>query len=138
MKRHFKSKNDNGEKFQFELVGPNEQNNQWFYRVQDPECEDFFEFKVEDFDENYVRIDTMTNHGKHEYKNKGIPEYLIPIVAKELNKKILSSVEDARPIRAEFRTPDAEKFWKRMVTKNKAIYHEKKDRYEFTSDEILD
>jgi hypothetical protein len=135
--RFFESKTDSGEVCQFELDGPEYRDGKWAYKVRSPGCSDFFEFRVVPFDEEHVRIDMMTHNDRPEFMKKGIPEYLIPTVAKELNKKILSSIKDGRPIKDEYRTLNAEKFWKRMVEKKKAIYHDESDRYEFTSEEIL-
>lgn len=138
MERLFKSKVDSGEVFEFTLKKHNQINGKHSFIVKSPECEEIFEFRVVDFDDKYVRIDMMENHNRPEYKMKGIAEYLIPTVAKYLNKKVLSSIQDGRPSKAEWRTLYAEKFWEKMEGKKKAIYHHETDRYEFTSEETLD
>lgn len=136
-KRIFKS-TDGKNEYTFELEVDDSKVGEWTYRVFAEDCPDFFEFRVVSFDEEYVRIDIMTHNYMPEFKKKGIPEYLIPTVAKDINKKILSSKKDNRTKKSEYRTPDAEKFWKRMVEKKKAIYRHEMDQYEFVSEETLD
>lgn len=135
-KRIFKS-TDGENEYTFELEVDDSKVGEWTYRVCAKDCPDFFEFKVVHFDDKYIRIAMMTNNDRTEYMKKGIAEYLISTVSKDINKKILSSVKDARPNKDEYRTPDAEKFWKRMVEKKKAIYRHEMDRYEFVSEVTL-
>nr|WP_315224522.1 hypothetical protein [uncultured Flavobacterium sp.] len=68
----------------------------------------------------------MINHNDHkEYMKKGIPEYLIPEIAKILGKNIYSSATIHKSYLDEDRVPNATKFWERIrkkfpenVTKN--------------------
>jgi hypothetical protein len=136
-KRIFKS-TDGKDEHEFELEGPDYKDykgGEWTYKVWAKGCSDFFEFRVVYFNDKYVRIDMMTNHDRPEYIKKGIAEYLIPTVAKDLNKKILSS---RRSNPAEPRTHFAENFWKKMEGKKKAILRHEMEQYEFVSEETLD
>jgi len=90
---------------------------------------EFYEFELEKIDDQLYGISIMHNHHDVEYMEKGITEYLIPFLMEKLNIKIVSSTHIGIP--GVYRSEKANKFWEKMVEKNKAKYDNKNKRYEF-------
>lgn len=66
--------------------------------------------------EDKLKIVMITTNEDPDYKQKGIPEYLIPEIGKIFKKDICSSstVAEHQSYDGENRVPEASKYWKRL------------------------
>lgn len=76
---------------------------------------------------NSARSDVMMNHRHQCFSAKGIPEAVLEYVKDTWKVDVCSSSNQAGP--TEYRTIDADKVWKRLVTARKATYSSQTDRY---------
>ena len=98
------------------------------YAIPPLDSGEFFELTVEDMENDALKITMMENHKIPEYSATGIPDALIPHIAKTFQKAVVSSSNGVRA--GEFRTPDATKVWDRLVTNGMATKDEETDSYE--------
>lgn len=137
--------------FQLECITPEDVNVTFYYhyekegkettfRVNDNENivgSDFFELTVIDVDENTLRIDSIEKNTNPALSRKGIPDVLIPEIARVLKKSIISStsknLDKPKPIgeKPQYRTVSAEKYWKRLQNKGLAQYDSENDIYTY-------
>jgi hypothetical protein len=90
----------------------------------------FFELIVDlkDDDPNTVRVEVMHHHQQEEYRAKGIPEALLPMIKRELNMNVESS--PGRGATADIRRNClATTVWNRLVEKSLANYDKERDVY---------
>lgn len=74
------------------------------------------------------RIGTI-DRNKREYGGRGIPDALLPDLAKRMEIRIWSSVKMNSADPSERRTDDADRMWKRLETKGLATWVEDEGRY---------
>ncbi|TCI93805.1 hypothetical protein [Tenacibaculum sp. M341] len=96
----------------------------------DDEEDDWFDFKIAFINTNLIKVtDMFASNNRH--RKKGIPEALILEVKKLYkDKKIISSSNKQQLIAGEWRKPDADKVWKRLIKKSFAKYNPYTDTYE--------
>src|SRR5260370_21972716 len=98
------------------------------YRVKtEPKTEYCFEFTVQQEGQDRLRVVMMENHGREEYRAKGIPEAMILMLARSSGKTVTSSSNRAGP--GEYRTTAANKIWQRLLGRRSARYSLEEDRY---------
>ncbi len=97
--------------------------------------EDWFELSVIKIDDTSGKISAMVNNTIPELSGKGVPDRLIEIAASQLNLKIISSSNkpSSKKLDTEWRTPDADNVWDRLVLQNKATYDPDLDIYTYRS-----
>src|SRR5450759_4886374 len=62
------------------------------YRIKtNPNDQHFFEFTSQEEGPDRLRVATMNNHFREEYRSKGIPEAMIMMLVKTTSKKVTSS-----------------------------------------------
>jgi len=105
----------------------------WTFRVETQAATtsgDAFELAVELLEDraDTVRVIMMHHYGHPEYKAKGIPDALLPLVRQYLGKNVESS-----PSRGDttgvYRTPAATRVWERLKAAGLADYDPKRDVY---------
>lgn len=101
----------------------------WDFSVRAQESNDFFQLTVETSDDNKVRITQIFHNDDPAYKGMGIPDALLPYVASQLKKQIISSSNKFPSKPGEWRSVYANKMWDRLVGKVQAVYDEQKDVY---------
>lgn len=103
------------------------------YASQDASDREFFEFTVVEEEDDSLKITMMQNNRDPRYTAKGIPDSLIPEIAKVMGRQIRSSSNraGARTDSNEHRTPAATKVWKRLESKGVARYDLDHDIYYF-------
>jgi hypothetical protein len=85
------------------------------------------------FDSSSYRIQMITHNRKSEFKAKGIPDTLLPVVSQQLKKRIISSRKRKITGCDEYRTDEADKMWDRLVEKGIAEYDNTTGRYSIAS-----
>ncbi len=86
-----------------------------------------FELQLRPLQSGILRSAVIAHHDRPEYKRRGIPEVLIPLVARERKSTIQSSPTSGG--HGTFRTPDADKMWRRLVGLGLAQYDPARDVY---------
>ncbi len=108
-------------------------NTKYIFHVmpKDLNAKDWFEFAITMIDDKKGKITVMNNRSMSEYVGKGIPDKLIEEASCVLSISISSSSNNARykNFDPEWRTSDADKVWRRLISKNKASYDKNKDTY---------
>lgn len=92
----------------------------------------FFQLSLRQKLDGDLQIISIEHQNHPDYMSKGIPDSLLPYLARTLGRCICSSrtyVEGTN----EFRTIAATKMWERLVTKKLAIYYRDEDIYRTTS-----
>ena len=92
------------------------------------DSQDFFELALEEVDEDTVKIVFISHHNEPAYKEKGIPDTVLPMMRDYLKKSIISSTSTSKN-KDEYRTEKATRMWERLRRKNIAIYLEDLDIY---------
>lgn len=103
--------------------------NGWDFSVYSPEVNDSFQLTVVPRDEHSVRITEMVNNGHKGFSAVGIPDALIPAVARVSGKNVTSSSNKHKSADDEFRNTAADKVWERLVARNLAYYDADRDIY---------
>ncbi len=117
-KYHLKESEENGQKkWIFMVVPENMQFNEWF------------ELSVLDLNGNEGKVVMMNHHKRPEYIAMGIPERLIEEANIQLDLTIKSSSNKLGV--GEYRTPNAEKVWERLVERDLAEYNDETDEYTY-------
>ena len=98
------------------------------YSVPPPVDGTAFEATFTDIDADTVRQTMIVHHGHLSYREKGIPDSLLPIAAAKLGKMVVSSPSVA-PGGGVFRTVDATAMWNRLVARGIASYDQATDIY---------
>src|SRR5438105_3770106 len=105
----------------------------WHFRVQtvppQPDGE-AFDLSVTALDDFTVRQVMLAHHNNEAYAAMGIPDALIPLVAAELTKQVVSSPTAADDTGV-YRTEAATKVWERLVGKGVARYDPAADVYTY-------
>jgi hypothetical protein len=91
------------------------------------ENEHFFEFTVQEEGQACLRVTMMNNHGREEYRGKGIPEALICMLARRNGITVTSSSNHAGA--GQYRNIAADRIWQRLVRRKLARYNAAEDRY---------
>jgi hypothetical protein len=93
-----------------------------FYCIKTrPEDDYFFELQLREKADGQFQIISIENHFRPEYSSKGIPDSLLPYLARNLGHRVCSSrvrVEGTN----EYRTIQATGMWDRLVQKGLAEY----------------
>jgi hypothetical protein len=92
----------------------------------------FFELQLREKFDGEFQIISIQHHHRPEYGSMGIPDSLLPYLARLLDRRICSSrslVEGTN----EYRTCQATKMWERLVQKGRAEYFPEEDVYRTTS-----
>lgn len=85
-----------------------------------PQVEDhWFDLVLKKLGDRRYRSDSIWANQPH-YSKQGIPDALYPELCRRFDIEIWSS--QTRSCEAQYRTEDAEKMWKRLVTKGLATY----------------
>lgn len=127
-------------------VGADGASHEFLWRVTKDQFEDRWIFRVEteanwntgggfeltvavrDDDPTTVRIEMMHHHGQDEYKAKGIPDSLLPVIKRELGMSVESSPRQGATTDV-YRTDAATAVWDRLVRMGFAIYDVDRDVY---------
>ena len=102
--------------FEYE-VDKSQFSNEWYFRVctsPTPTSGQFFECNVKEVDPQTVRVIAIAHHGLAIYVAKGIPDAILPEIAARLGMEVVSS-SNLSGHAGVWRTPDAEKVWKRSA-----------------------
>jgi hypothetical protein len=102
----------------------------------------FFQARFAPMSDGRIRPAALDHYGIEEFVAKGIPEAILQDVAARSGRTVVSSTtegdahESANPYEldpdaVEFRSPDADKLWKRLLAKQRATYDPVEDRYTF-------
>lgn len=98
------------------------------YTIPPPANSDFFELTLEEVNSTTARV-VMANHfSRPEYAAMGIPEALLPEVKRTLGMDVESSPSNG-PTPDVRRSPEATKYWERLVAVGGAIYDPGRDVY---------
>ncbi len=81
-----------------------------------------------DSDPNTVRIVMMHHYDQDEYRAKGIPDALLPVIKRELHMSVESSPRQGATTDV-YRTDAATAVWKRLVRNGLAAYAADRDVY---------
>jgi hypothetical protein len=105
----------------------------WIFRVEtEANCNTGRSFELtavaSDDDLNTVRIVMMHHYDQDEYKAKGIPDALLPVVKRELGMSVESSPRQGATTDI-YRTDAATAVWDRLVGKGLATYAADRDVY---------
>jgi hypothetical protein len=113
----------------------------WTYTIESSESPpEFFEARFKTMADGRIRIAVIDRNFLSEFEAKGIPEELFEHVVAKSRRTLASSVSDGGPREmtadrdpddAEFRSPDAEKMWRRLVAVGRGRYDAGEDRYIF-------
>lgn len=98
------------------------------YLVGDKE-EHWFDFKIAFLTDGSIKVTDMFV-GNEDHRKKGIPDALILEIKRLYNKKVISSSNEIKLVRDEWRKLPATKVWERLVLKNKAKYNLQTDTFE--------
>lgn len=103
----------------------------WTYRVRPKGADaysNFFELSVVELDASAVRVTMINNHNHPPVSAKGIPDALLPHIARELGRQVQSS-PGSGPAGDVYRTEAATKVWQRLKKNGKADFDEPRDIY---------
>jgi hypothetical protein len=107
----------------------------WIYRIIPGAIDaiDWFEFSVVKIDDQRGKISDMNTYGDKRYKMKGIPDKMIEEAARTLKLQIISSTNNPafKVLYTEWRSPDADKVWQRLVSRGIANYDSRTDIFTF-------
>lgn len=95
-----------------------------------PTTEDFFELTLREVAPSTFQVVQINHHSQTDYIGAGIPATLLPLVANMLDAQIRSS-SNANG-QSEYRTPQADKMWRRLVDAGQATYDAVPDIYWLT------
>lgn len=96
--------------------------------IPPPSSGDFFELTLEEVNPSTVRV-VMANHfSRIEYAAMGIPEALLPEVKRVLGREVESSPSSGATANIR-RSPEATKYWDRLVLLGGAMYDASRDVY---------
>jgi len=113
--------------FTYHIVehGPNEW--QFIIEMIPPNNVDFADIQFKRISGDTARTTWMGNDFKPYYSGKGIFDAMIPEAAKVLGIKIVSSRKKVEP--GEWREPEAEAVWLRLIDKGLVRYDADRDEY---------
>jgi hypothetical protein len=96
--------------------------------IPPPSSGDFFELTLEEVDATTVRVVMANHYSRPEYAAMGIPEALLPEVKRALGREVESSPAAGATLNVR-RSPEATKYWKRLVAMGGAVYDRQRDVY---------
>lgn len=102
------------------------------FRIADTEDNlnmEFFEFKLEEDKNEFLKIIMINKHFSDKYSAKGIPEKMIDVSSKLFKRRIRSSSNITSKYTGESRIESATKMWDRLVSIGKAEYIKNDDYY---------
>lgn len=73
----------------------------------------WFSFRLKIIDDTFAKSELLDNNDNEEFKRKGIPEKIIEIASKTLQRNIISSPISYSP--GNYLVPSAKKIWERLV-----------------------
>src|ERR1043165_5130608 len=119
MKTNLQTVSDSGETFSFDVISERGLKG-WHFEVWAdpiPSSGEFFELDLIDQQEtDSVRIDMIHNHGEAAYRDKCIPEALLPLARRISGRsKLVSSA--TRGVGTERREHPGQRMWCRLVAK---------------------
>ena len=95
------------------------------------EASTFFELRLCKKPDGQFQIISVNHHNQAEYASMGIPDSLLPFLARLLGDRICSSRSYVGGTN-EYRTVEATKMWERLVQKGLAEYYAEEDVYRIT------
>ncbi len=90
---------------------------------------DFFQVTVHIKDQKTAKTTAIYANDSY-YRQKGIPETVLPLIASFLNRKLVSSSQRIPLLTGERRSQEATSMWERLTHKGIAIYNSQLDHYE--------
>jgi len=120
----------NTQTYYYQIEYPSEyESKEWHFRVsiEAKLLDNWFEATVKPLNKNSVCLSSIQHNYDNNYSAKGIPDALLPRIVEELNMNLFSSIKFSD--NGEFRTDDAEKMWRRLVSNGVAEYDNSKNRY---------
>lgn len=120
--------------FKYSLETSEENGNpKWVFRImpEDLEAIDWFEFSITKVNDSIGKVTAMAHNNLPVYIAKGIPDKMIEEAHQVLNLEITSSSNkpSAKSFENEWRAPDADKVWNRLIKQGKAVYDLSIDTY---------
>lgn len=83
----------------------------------------WFTYKLKIIDDTFAKNELLDNNGNEAFKRKGIPEKIIEIASKTLQRNIISSPITFNP--GNYLAPPARKVWERLVKYNSNAFYSK-------------
>jgi len=83
----------------------------------------WFSYRLKIIDDTFAKSELLDNNGNEEFKRKGIPEKIIEIASKTLQRNIISSPITFNP--GNYLVPPARKAWERLVKHNSNVFYSK-------------
>lgn len=93
-----------------------------------PDADYWFYLRLRPYVSGNYQIDAI-NRNRPDCGRLGIPDALLPEMARQLSCRIYSSVKGFNTDTSEHRTREADKMWKRLVEKGIATYLKVEDRF---------
>ena len=98
------------------------------YKVPRPPSGEIFDMTFTPISDTTVRQTSIAHHSEPAYVGMGIPDAMLPLVKTIIGKEIESSPPDG-VVAGMFRSPDAEKMWRRLRENGIAEYIEERRVY---------